>query len=137
MDILQIGTEILKKSLAGQGSTDSEVISKVLSKLIGGGDSLNIGDLVSSLQSGGLASIATSWLGDGDNKEIPKSQISDLLGSDKIADAANDLGTDQDSLLSGLSQALPEMVNSASSGGSLLDAVGGVGGALDMAKKFF
>jgi hypothetical protein len=29
------------------------------------------------------------------------------------------------------------MVDKASSGGSLLDAVGGLGGAMDMAKKFF
>ena len=55
----------------------------------------------------------------------------------KIAAAATELGTDEGSLLSSLSQALPQMVNNASSGGSLLDSIGGLGGAMNMAKKLF
>ena len=50
-----------------------------------------------------------------------------------MADAASQLGTDEGSLLDGLKDALPQMVDKASSGGSLLDSVGGLGG---LAKKF-
>ena len=55
----------------------------------------------------------------------------------KISQAAAELGTDEGSLLNGLSQALPQMIDKSSSGGSLLDAVGGLDGALNMAKKLF
>jgi hypothetical protein len=37
----------------------------------------------------------------------------------------------------GLSDALPQMVDKASSDGSLLDSIGGVSGALGMASKLF
>ncbi len=137
MDIMQIGTDILKSKLGGSGGASNEVISGALGKLVGSGDNLDLGGLMSSLQSGGLASMAASWLGDGDNDSISVDQIKGLLGGDKIAAAATELGTDENSLLSSLSQALPQMVNNASSGGSLLDSIGGIGGALNMAKKLF
>jgi len=47
------------------------------------------------------------------------------------------LGTDENSLLAGLTRVLPKMVDSSSSGGSLLDAIGGLDGAMSMAKKLF
>ena len=137
MDILQIGTDMLKSKLGGQAGLSNDAISGVLGKLIGNGNELDIAGLVASLQSGGLASVAASWLGDGSNESISQNQIKDALGSEKVAAAAAELGTDEQTLLGGLSDALPGMVDKASSGGSLLDAVGGLGGAMDMAKKFF
>jgi len=137
MDILQIGTDMLKSKLGGQAGLSNDAISGVLGKLIGNGNELDIAGLVASLQSGGLASVAASWLGDGSNESISQNQIKDALGSEKVAAAAAELGTDEQTLLGGLSDALPGMVDKASSGGSLLDAVGGLNGAMDMAKKFF
>lgn len=137
MNIIEIGTQLLKSKLSGQDNLNTDAIPAVLSKLIGNGDNLDIAGLVSALQSGGLASMASSWLGDGDNDEISENQVKDLLGADKVSDAATELGTDEGSLLSGLSKALPEMINNSSSGGSLLDSVGGMSGAFDMAKKLF
>ncbi len=137
MDIMKIGTEILMNKLGSSTGADSDAISSVLSKLVGQGDQLDIASLVSGLQSGGLASMAASWLGDGGNNSISIDQVKSLIGGDKIADAAAELGTDEQSLMSGLSEALPEMVNQASSGGSLLDSAGGLGGALGIAKVLF
>ena len=137
MDILQIGTDILKSKLGGQAGVNSDAISGVLKKLIGEGNDLDIAGLMAGLQSGGLASIAASWLGDGKNDSISGDQLKELLGGEKVAAAAAELGTDEQTLLGGLSDAVPGMVDKASSGGSLLDAVGGLGGAMDMAKKFF
>lgn len=137
MDILQIGTDILKSKLGNQAGAGNDAVSAVLKKLVGNGNDFDIAGLLSGLQAGGLASMASSWLGDGANDGISPNQIKDVLGSDKVAAAASELGTDEQTLLGGLSDALPQMVDKASSGGSLLDSVGGLGGAMDMAKKFF
>jgi len=139
MDILNLGVGILKSHLEKKmgGSVDDGKVSSVLNKLVGSGDSMDIGSLVGSLQSGGLASMATSWLGDGDNDNISSDQVMGLVDGNKMASAAEELGTDEQTLLGGLTEALPQMVSGASSGGSLLDSVGGLGGALGMAKKFF
>ena len=137
MDITQMGAELLKNQLGGAGGQSNDMIAGVLQKLIGNGDQLDIGGMVAALQSGGLASIAASWLGDGDNESISTDQVKQVIGDGKISQAAAELGTDEGSLLSGLSQALPQMIDKSSSGGSLLDAVGGIDGALSMAKKLF
>ena len=137
MDIAQMGAELLKSQLGGNGGQSNDMIAGVLQKLIGNGDQMDIGGMVAALQSGGLASIAASWLGDGDNESISTDQVKQVIGDDKISQAAAELGTDEGSLLSGLSQALPQMIDKSSSGGSLLDAVGGLDGALNMAKKLF
>ncbi len=137
MDITRMGAELLKNQLGGSGGQSTDMIAGVLQKLIGNGDQLDIAGMVAALQSGGLASIAASWLGDGDNEAISNEQVRQVMGDAKISQAATELGTDEESLLSGLSQALPQMIDKSSSGGSLLDAVGGIGGALDMAKKLF
>lgn len=137
MDILQIGTDILKSKLGGQAGVNNDAISGVLKKLIGEGNDLDIAGLMAGLQSGGLASIAASWLGDGKNDSVSGDQLKEVLGGEKIAAAAAELGTDEQTLLGGLTDALPGMIDKASSGGSLLDAVGGLGGAMDMAKKLF
>ena len=137
MDIAQMGAELLKSQLGGASGQSNDMIAGVLQKLIGNGDQLDIGSMVAALQSGGLASVAASWLGDGDNESISTDQVKQVIGDDKISQAAAELGTDEGSLLNGLSQALPQMIDKSSSGGSLLDAVGGLDGALNMAKKLF
>jgi uncharacterized protein YidB (DUF937 family) len=137
MDIVQMGAELLKNSMGGQGNQNTDAIAGVLQKLIGSGDQLDLAGMISSMQSGGLASAVTSWLGDGDNTAVSESQVRDVIGSDKIREAAAQLGTDENSLLAGLTQALPQMVDRSSSGGSLLDAIGGLDGAMNMAKKLF
>ena len=60
----------------------------------------------------------------------------DALGAEQVTKAAAELGTDENSLLGGLQAALPQLVDKASSDGSLLDSVGGFGGLSGMAKKF-
>lgn len=137
MDIAQMGAELLKNQLGGSGGQSNDMIAGVLQKLIGNGDQLDIAGMVAALQGGDLASIAASWLGDGANESISPDQVRQVMGDAKISEAATELGTDENSLLSGLSQALPQMIDKSSSGGSLLDAVGGIDGALNMAKKLF
>lgn len=137
MDILQLGAQLMGQKLGGTANHNPDAIADVLQKLVGNGNTLDVAGMVSAMQSGGLASIAASWLGDGGNDAISTTQVRDLVGGDRLTEAAAQLGTDEGSLLTGLAEALPQMVDRSSSGGSLLDAVGGLGGALDMAKKLF
>ena len=46
------------------------------------------------------------------------------------------LGADQNDLLRGLQNMIPQVVDKSSSGGSLLDSVGGIGGLASLAGKF-
>jgi len=132
MDIKSLAVGMLAKKLGG----DNAAMGSVISGLIGSGNEMDIGGLVSGLQSKGLGDVASSWLGDGANKAISADQLKDVLGGDKISAAAAQLGTDEGSLLDGLKDAIPQMVDQGSSGGSLLDKVGGLGAVAGMAKKF-
>jgi uncharacterized protein YidB (DUF937 family) len=60
-----------------------------------------------------------------------------MLGGDKITEFASKLGVDEDTAADTLAEAVPQMVDKGSSGGSLLDSVGGIEGAIGLAKKFF
>jgi uncharacterized protein YidB (DUF937 family) len=140
MDLMKIGTQLILSKLGGNAS--ESVISSALSSLLGGGGKeggLDLGSLVSSMteKGGGLENILGSWLGDGDNDTVSSGQIKDILGGDKVAAFANELGIDESSAADSLAEAVPQMVDKGSSGGSLLDMVGGVDGAINLAKKFF
>jgi len=138
MDMMKLATQLLASKLGGNAGGNSDMVSSVIGKLLGGseGQGLDLGSIVGNLQNSGLGNIAESWLGDGDNQEISASQIEGLLGSDKIAEAAQQLGADQNDLLSGLQNMLPQVIDKSSSGGSLLDSVGGLSGLAGMASKF-
>jgi uncharacterized protein YidB (DUF937 family) len=138
MDLMKLGTQLILSKLGG--NTNEGGIESALSSLLGGGNSgggLDLGSLVSGMMKngGGLENIVGSWLGDGENEAVSGSQIKDMLGSDKISEFASKLGIDDDSAADSLAEAVPQMVDKGSSGGSLLDAVGGISGALNLAKK--
>jgi uncharacterized protein YidB (DUF937 family) len=89
------------------------------------------------MDSGGLGAIAQSWLGDGDNQPVSPEQVTNMFGADKISEFASKLGLSNEEAAGGLSEALPQMVDKASTGGSLLDSIGGVSGAIGLAGKLF
>jgi len=138
MDMMKLATQLLASKLGGNAGGNSDMVSSVIGNLLGGsgGQGLDLGNIVGNLQNSGLSNIAESWLGDGDNEEISASQLQDMLGSEKVAEAAQQLGTDQNDLLKGLQDMIPQVVDKSSSGGSLLDSVGGIGGLASMASKF-
>ena len=109
-----------------------------LQKLFGdGGGGFDIASLIGLMQQGGLGDVVGSWLGDGANSGIDPSALISSLGADKVADAAGSMGVEPGALANGLSEVLPGLVDQASSGSSLLDSVGGLGGLAGMAKKLF
>ncbi len=141
MDIMKIGAQLLMSKMSGGGNGGGMDLSSVMGMLggltPGSSSDMNLQGLVGMFKEKGLGSIAESWLGDGANEAVSPDQLKEVIGSDKIAELAAQFGGDESSLLSGLSEALPQMVDKSSSGGSLLDSVGGIQGALGMAKKFF
>lgn len=138
MDIMKLATTLLASKLGGSAG-NSDMLQSVIGGLLGGGSSgggIDLGSLLGGLKDKGLGNVAESWLGDGDNEHISRSQIEDLLGSDKIQQAASQLGADQNDLLRGLQDMIPQVVDKSSSGGSLLDSVGGLSGLAGLAGKF-
>ena len=123
---------------AGSG-LNSDMLSNALASLTGdsaeGG--LDIGSLLGKMQSGGMADLAASFLGDGANDEMEDNQVTDLFGSDKISEFASQLGLSESEAVGGLRDAMPQMMDQASSGGSLLDSIGGISGAIGLAGKLF
>jgi len=139
-EMLQMGAKIFSKSnLSGDAGSnlDAGSLISALSGLTGGKGGFDLGALMENLDAGGLGDMAKSWLGDGDNDGISPDQISSVIGSEKIAEFASKLGISTDEAAGGLSEALPQMVDKASSGGSILDSIGGIKGALGLASKLF
>lgn len=137
MDILKLGASLLMDKLgSGDGNLD-DITSALGNLLTDENGNLDLGNIISGLQEKGLGSVVESWLGDGENDAISGDQVMELFGSERISQIASQLGSDEGSLLDALSDALPQVVDNASSGGSLLDSIGGLEGAWNMAKKLF
>ncbi len=140
MDLMKMGAQLLMSKMGGgnDGGMDLSNVMQLLGSMTpGDSNDLNLQGLVGMFQEKGLGSLVESWLGDGENEPVSPEQLKEVVGSDKIAELASQFGGDEDSLLGGLSEALPQLIDKSSSGGSLLDSVGGLEGALGMAKKFF
>lgn len=136
--MLEMAAKLFLDKSGGNTGLDIGSVSGALKNLLPGDDNdLSIGSLVSQIGSGGLTSMVGSWLGDGDNDAIDGANIASALGSDKVASFASELGIDSDKASAGLAGMIPELINKNSSGGSLLDSVGGVGGIAGLAKKLF
>ncbi len=137
--VLRMGADIFQKQAGAPAQgLPIEAIVKALMGLLGDGSGkLDLASLVQKFSSGGLASLAQSWLGDGANAPIGGAQLMQVLGSGAIGDFAKQLGIDTDSATQGLEAAIPAIIDKASSGGGLLDAAGGVEGLMGMAGKLF
>jgi uncharacterized protein YidB (DUF937 family) len=136
MDLLKIGAEMLSEKLGVQ--VDLDTVAGALSSLLGDGQgNIDLAALTGKLASSGdLASVVGSWLGDGSNSPISASSLESMLGENAVADFASKLGTDPATAAGGLADVLPQLVDKASSGGSLLDAAGGLDGLMGAAKSF-
>ena len=144
MDLLKMGSGLIQgNSDDATSGLDIGDIANALSKLIGNSEGgLDLGALVGGLSQNGLGEIVGSWLGSGENKSISTDQITDLLGSDKISEFASQLGLSEESAKGALTDALPQVVDQATSGeGTMMDEmlaqVGGPQGAMEMLGKMF
>ena len=136
MTILQKGSALIQNN-SDDATTGLDVgdIGNALSSLLGNKEGgLDLGALIGGLSDSGLSDIVSSWLGSGENASISTDQITELIGSDKISEFASQLGISQESAAAALSDALPEVVDEASSSiaEDLLAKIGGAEGAMNM-----
>jgi len=136
MEIVELGAKLLSEQLGLQ--VDPDTVATALSGLLGDGQGgIDLAGLVSKMtQSGQLGSLVSSWLGDGANGAISAESLMGLLGENNLTQFAGSVGTDTSSAAQGLAEVLPQMMDQASSGGSLLDAAGGLDGLMGAAKSF-
>ena len=136
MDLMELGAQLLSDKTGTQ--LDQNSIMSALTGLLGDGQGgIDIAGLVNKMtQSGDLSELVNSWLGDGANQAISVDKIKELVGDGALSNFAQSLGTDTETAAADLADVLPQMVDKSSSGGSLLDAVGGVDGIMNMAKSF-
>ena len=81
-----------------------------------------LGGLLERFRRGGHGDVLESWIGGGQNRSIAPNQLSDALGSDTVDALARRTGLGRDELLSGLSQALPGVVDALTPHGRLPSA---------------
>jgi uncharacterized protein YidB (DUF937 family) len=144
MDLLKVGGSLIQGN-SDDATTGLDIgdIAGALGGLLGNSDGgLDLSSLVGGLASNGLGDIVGSWMGNGENASISMDQITDLLGSDKISEFASNLGLSEESAKGALADALPQVIDQATSGeGGMLDdmlaQVGGSKGAMDMLGKIF
>ncbi len=94
-----------------------------------------LGQLVTQFQRSGLGDVVGSWVSTGQNQPIQPDQLGQVLGQDKIAGMASQLGMNQGDLLGQLSQMLPEVVDRLTPNGQVpqqadLGNLGQLGGML-------
>jgi|TARA_R110002073_G_scaffold73972_7_gene180742 uncharacterized protein YidB (DUF937 family) len=136
MEINELCAQLLSEKLGLQ--VDSETIGRAIGSLLGNTQgNIDLAGLASKMAaSDNLSNIVRSWLGDGANSAISPDNITELMGKSQISDFASQLGTDSSVAAAGLAEILPQIMDKSSSGGSLLESAGGLGGLMGAAKSF-
>jgi hypothetical protein len=98
---------------------------------------LDLAGIVERLKSQGLTMLVESSLGDGENNAISLDAVRNLFGGEKVQAFVGAVGVGEPEATQGLADAVPHLLDKASSGGSLMDAFGGASGALGALGKLF
>lgn len=137
MDIMEMGASLLSEKLGVD--VDMNQVASALGGLLAGPDGqVDLAGLVSRMSANvDLGGLVSSWLGDGANGMLSPDSVAEIFDGDKLSAFADQLGVDTSAAAGGLADVLPEMMDKASSGGSLLDMAGGADGLLGAARSLF
>ncbi len=143
-DLFRMGAELIQNN-SDDATTGLDMgdIANAIGGLLGNEEGgIDLSGIMASLSENGLGEIVGSWLGNGENKAIDPEQVSALLGSDKVSAFAQQLGLEEGSALQALADALPNVIDQATSGDSsivdqMLEGIGGAQGAMGMLGKMF
>ncbi len=110
----------------GLGGGLGSILAGGLGGLLSGGAAGSIlsgglGDLVKQLQQNGLGEAANSWVGTGPNKSVDPNDLARALGADELDALTTETGMSRNELLEGLSQYLPQAVDTMTPQGHLPD----------------
>ena len=111
----------LSGMLDGPGDRSGTSVSGNLSHETSG-DLGGLDGLVDRFRQGGLGDVIDSWVGHGSNRSIAPHDLARALGPDTLGALQSQTGLDRDSLLSQLSQVLPEVVHGLTPQGRVPDA---------------
>ena len=117
----QVGGELLSKALGGgaaaEGAGGANMAQAVLG-LIQNHQGGLLG-LLGTLQSSGIASQVSSWIGNGANEPVEGHQLTSALGSDFINNLAGKIGLSPEMASSALASVLPQIVDKLTPGGKV------------------
>ena len=121
---------LMQGGQGGQGSQGGQV-----SQAGGGGGLGGLGGLVEQFTRHGMGDMVKSWVGTGQNLPVSPDQMTQVLGSDRISQMAEQLGLGKGELAGQLSQMLPQVVDRLTPHGQLpqgndLSSLGDIGGLL-------
>ncbi len=129
MDLLKLAMDVFQNKLGAQGKDlDTNALQSALLGLLGDGSNINLSELVKKFSGGDLASIASSWLGDGANSDLSIDSLTSVLGSDKLQAFASAINVSPDSANQALAQTIPALIDQSSSGGKLNGILGAAKG---------
>jgi uncharacterized protein YidB (DUF937 family) len=120
----------------GAGGTQAALLNAVIAMLANsqaggqGGTGGGLGDLIGKFTQSGMGDVIGSWVGHGQNAPISGDQLSNVLGSDTIANIAVQLGLSRGETAGQLSQMLPQVVDRLTPHGQAPE--GGLGGIADI-----
>ena len=100
----------------GQGNVLRAVVAMLAQ---GGPGGAGLAGLVQQLQQGGLDELVGSWVGTGRNLPVSPQQLETVLGSERIAQLANEMGMSHGDAAGQLSQWLPTVVDRLTPNGQL------------------
>src|SRR3979409_2316829 len=100
----------------GMGGGLGDLLKGGLGGLLAGGAagsviSGGLGDLLKQFQQNGHGDTASSWVSQGQNKQISPDDLGRALGTDQINALSSQSGLSREELLTGLSQQLPDVIN--------------------------
>ncbi|WP_049721117.1 YidB family protein [Gilvimarinus polysaccharolyticus] len=127
MSLLNMAAELFLSQLGskGNGVGLQQVMGGLKSLLPTEGGELDVQSLLKMVtqNGGGIAAMAQSWLGDGENKSLSGLDIKSLFGTDQVSEFSDQVGVDTDTAAEGLAGMLPKLLDKSSEGGNLLGSV--------------
>ena len=99
---------------AGQGNLLNNVIG-----MLGQNGSGGLAGVIEQFKNGGLGHIVDSWVGTGSNLPVSAEQLQQVLGSDRLAQMAQQAGLSTDNLTQQLTQILPQVVDKLTPNGTV------------------
>jgi uncharacterized protein YidB (DUF937 family) len=118
----------------GRGSQMGGLTGMLLPAVAGLIASGGLQQIIGQFESHGLADVAGSWVGKGENKSVTPDQVQQVLGHDAVAQVAAQTGLSHQDAASAISQVLPAVVDHVTPDGTV-PADHEVAGALDALAK--
>ncbi len=104
---------------SGQAQENKSGMVDIISHLLSSPETGGLQGLLKSFQEKGLGEIAASWVSTGQNQPITAAQIQQVIGSERLASIAQQFGLSPDTVVAGLTEMLPHVIDHLSPNGQL------------------